>query len=260
MLTIKEQTLLTEKFRVTFKQNAAHQIDASDCIDAQKMVHHLTFIQQQIEAPNLQVAASIFSKRYSFVVLSALYMFSVQDKKLNLSLQNVSLYTTNLDDSLWLPSIHYNNYEFDHVTGSNREKLREKLITELFAYHLEPIWLAIRHITKISKLTLWENIVVYIFWMYEMLLQDTSIERNHPAIKADLHYLLHEAKGSQFGSYHHNPLQRYHTPKQHVKHVQEPVRLRQTCCLSYQTAAKHQYCKTCPVLCKTGQKGGNACG
>ncbi|WP_335443379.1 IucA/IucC family C-terminal-domain containing protein [Priestia megaterium] len=207
----------------------------------------LLWIQQTMEAANLRAAASMLAKRYSFVAVAALYSFIVFQKKINASTENVLLHTEDAE-TMWLPKVFISEIEAIEVTEGNRKILLDELLDELFAHQIEPIWSALRKVTKISKLTLWENVAVYIHWLYDLLLANEEID--NVEVQKVLQYVLEEAEGHQFGSYHHNPLARYSPLPQYVEKQKQEVRVRQTCCLSYQTGAKETYCRTCPVICK----------
>ncbi|WP_411305628.1 hypothetical protein [Priestia aryabhattai] len=121
----------------------------------------LLWIQQTMEAANLRAAASMLAKRYSFVAVAALYSFIVFQKKINASIKNISLHTEDAE-TMWLPKVFISEIETIEVTEDNRKILLDELLDELFAHQIEPIWSALRKVTKISKLTLWENVAVYI--------------------------------------------------------------------------------------------------
>ncbi|OLO36207.1 iron reductase [Priestia megaterium] len=250
MLNKKEQSELAEKFRCTFEDNSLYRLSPSSCMDESTLRVELLWIQQTMEVANLRAAASMLAKRYSFVAVAALYSFIVFQKKINASTKNVSLHTEDAE-TMWLPKVFISEIETIEVTEDNRKILLDELLDELFAHQIEPIWSALRKVTKISKLTLWENVAVYIHWLYDLLLANEEID--NVEVQKVLRYVLEEAEGHQFGSYHHNPLARYSSLPQYVEKVEEQkqeVRVRQTCCLSYQTGAKETYCRTCPVICK----------
>ncbi|MBK0009084.1 MULTISPECIES: IucA/IucC family C-terminal-domain containing protein [Priestia] len=247
MLNKKEQSELAEKFRCTFKDNSLYRLSPSSCMDESTLRVELLWIQQTMEAANLRAAASMLAKRYSFVAVAALYSFIVFQKKINASTENVLLHTEDAE-TMWLPKVFISEIEAIEVTEGNRKILLDELLDELFAHQIEPIWSALRKVTKISKLTLWENVAVYIHWLYDLLLANEEID--NVEVQKVLQYVLEEAEGHQFGSYHHNPLARYSPLPQYVEKQKQEVRVRQTCCLSYQTGAKETYCRTCPVICK----------
>ncbi|MFZ7823374.1 IucA/IucC family C-terminal-domain containing protein [Priestia sp. 40] len=247
MLNKKEQSELAEKFRCTFKDNSLYRLSPASCMDESKVKVQLLWIQETMEAASLRAAASMLAKRYSFVVVAALYSFIVFQKKINASTKNVSLHTEEVE-TVWLPKVFISEIETTEVTEDNREILLDELLDELFAHQIEPIWSVLRKVTKISKLTLWENVAVYIHWLDDLLLANEEID--NVQVQKNLRYVLEEAEGRHFGSYHHNPLARYSSSPQYIEKQKQEIRGRQTCCLSYQTGAKETYCRTCPVICK----------
>lgn len=216
-------------------------------MDESKVKVQLLWIQETMEAASLRAAASMLAKRYSFVVVAALYSFIVFQKKINASTKNVSLHTEQVE-TMWLPKVFISEIETTEVTEDNREILLDELLDELFAHQIEPMWSVLRKVTKISKLTLWENVAVYIHWLYDLLLANEEID--NVKVQKNLRYVLEEAEGRHFGSCHNNPLARYSSPPQYIEKQKQEIRVRKTCCLSYQTGAKETYCRTCPVICK----------
>ncbi|MED4010297.1 IucA/IucC family C-terminal-domain containing protein [Priestia aryabhattai] len=247
MLSRNEQSELAEKFRCTFKDNSLYRFSPASCMDESKVKVQLLWIQETMEAASLRAAASMLAKRYSFVVVAALYSFIVFQKKINASTKNVSLHTEQVE-TMWLPKVFISEIETTEVTEDNREILLDELLDELFAHQIEPMWSVLRKVTKISKLTLWENVAVYIHWLYDLLLANEEID--NVKVQKNLRYVLEEAEGRHFGSCHNNPLARYSSPPQYIEKQKQEIRVRKTCCLSYQTGAKETYCRTCPVICK----------
>ncbi|MFF2753726.1 IucA/IucC family C-terminal-domain containing protein [Psychrobacillus sp. NPDC058041] len=216
----------------TEKMHSKLSIEVRHLLDEQHMIDYLDSIRQRVGAANERVAASLFIKRYAFLPVIYMYAMTSWNKKLNLSFENISIET---DDSkeLWLPNFRFYNLEMESLQG-NREKWRTTCIELLYKEHVTPILESISRITKVSKLVLWENIAVYIFWLYEKVL----LEENFA--KEDFHFIISQAPGNLFGDYTVNPLSRFY--KEELGN--EPGR-RSTCCYSYLTE-KSQYCSTCP--------------
>lgn len=235
MLNTKEQKAFEEKFRATFIQTSAYEMKLAELADERKVENALSFIQNKIEAPNFRVVASIFAKRLGFVAAGCLYAFSVCQKRVDV--QHLSLQAECEDDGLWLPQVYYIKQAITQVDVANRNEERKEIVTELFSKGFEPIWDALNQYTGISKRVLWENIAVYILWLYNQLKEDSSV--NQHQLETDFTYLFYEATGDQFGQYEVNPLKCYARRES-----------RQTCCLSYQLAGKKKYCKSCPILCR----------
>lgn len=81
MLSRNEQSELAEKFRCTFKDNSLYRFSPASCMDESKVKVQLLWIQETMEAASLRAAASMLAKRYSFVVVAALYSFIVFQKR-----------------------------------------------------------------------------------------------------------------------------------------------------------------------------------
>lgn len=167
MLNKKEQQALAEKFRATFIQTSAYEMKIADLADERKMESALSFIQDKIEAPNLRVVASIFAKRLGFVAAGCLYAFSVCQKRVDV--QRLSLQAECEDDGLWLPQVYYPEQAITQVDVANRNEERKEIVTELLSEGFESIWNPLNQYTGISKRVLWENIAVYLLWLYDQL-------------------------------------------------------------------------------------------
>ena len=187
-----------------------------------------------IGAPSERAAASIFIKRYAFIAVIALFAMTTGNKKLNLSLDNVELEEAERGKD-WLPSISLRDVSIEEWDGENRDEWRKRVYTDLFANNIYPILEQFEKTFKVSKLILWENIAVYLFWLYESELKDS----NNPNVLSDFRFLINEAEGHLFGGYNLNPIQKYYSEKN-----QDEVRIRKTCCFTYQLGSKR--CKTCP--------------
>lgn len=253
----EELTVLKDRYRLTTVSSPFPlSIRAIDLTNEAQLNHYLLKVREKVEAANLMVAASIFVKRYSFAVLSALYSMSVLNKHLNFSLENVSLETLDEEDALWLPSFKFHDLSIEAASNTDRFTWCNKVLECIFSNHVDVLFTHIMKVCKLPKLIMWENLHVYINWMYEELLNDLSLSSIHDRIEEDLHYILKKAPGYLFGSYHKNPFLRYDQPKTYNEESNQEIRVRKTCCFAYLTGTKGKHCKTCPVECgrQTGQE------
>ncbi|WP_059172189.1 IucA/IucC family C-terminal-domain containing protein [Bacillus sp. FJAT-27445] len=186
-----------------------------------------------------KVAASVFIKRYAFLAVLALYTMSAWNKKLDIRPENIYLEPPSADPK-WLPKFYLTNTQTGEVNTADRQAFRRQAVSELFAGHLFPLISLLAKTTGVSKLILWENIAVYIMWLYESKLE------KEPNAGGDLDFIFKKAEGSLFGSYNHNPIKKFYYEKTYVDDLDEMVRIRQTCCFSYLTGGKSSRCKTCP--------------
>ncbi|WP_223591978.1 siderophore-iron reductase FhuF [Neobacillus bataviensis] len=228
--------LLTEtglqKYRLA--ANLKNSFHVADLLNDKFLKLFIANLADSIGAPNEKAAASIFIKRYAFVAVISLYAMSVWNKKINVSISNIEMESPEKGKD-WLPSFLLKDEKEEDWNGKARADWRKDMINELFAKNIFPIIDKLEKTFGISKLILWENIAVYIFWLYESELKDSE----NSSVQSDFRYLLFEAEGSLFGRYKGNPLQKYYTEKI------EDVRMRKTCCFSYQLSAGKR-CKTCP--------------
>lgn len=223
-------------------------ISMKDLLNEETMEAFLTNLALRIEASNEKVAASIFAKRYAFLAVTYLYAMTSWNQKLDISFENLTIETDDREE-LWLPGFHFNTLGTETL-GVDREQWRTNCIESLFKNHLFPVLDCLSQVTKISKLILWENIAVYIFWLYETVLQkegtDSSIVDRS---KKDFQYIMFQAPGSLFGDYHENPLKRYYNNPIFIEEPGKEVRPRKTCCFSHLTKSRRR-CASCPQVCK----------
>ncbi|MEH7344154.1 IucA/IucC family C-terminal-domain containing protein [Bacillus sp. JJ1532] len=215
--------------------------------DEQSLLDYLEELGKHIGAANEKVTASVFMKRYAFLAVIYLYAMTAWNRQMDISFENISL-ETNSQDELWLPRFYFNEVRFKMVE-SDREEWRENGVKILFQSHIYPLVNSLSKATKVSKLILWENIAVYIYWLYESVFGKEDVPEDVVGrSKEDFHYIIFQASGSLFGSYKENPLKRYYNQHIYVEELKAEVRPRNTCCYSYLTNNKKR-CVTCPHSC-----------
>jgi siderophore-iron reductase FhuF len=161
---------------------------------------------------------------------------------LNIAVDNIEVLDS-FENDIWLPKLFVKDQtSFMASTETERIEARRHFLQQLFSKHINEVWDVLSSVGKIPKQTLWENTVVYIFWLYESVIQELSCDH----AKEDFKFLLFEADGSIFGNYPKNPLVRFYSEKI-IKNGHE-IRPRNTCCLSYQIDEKYM-CKSCPKTC-----------
>ncbi|WP_299087530.1 IucA/IucC family C-terminal-domain containing protein [uncultured Metabacillus sp.] len=199
-------------------------------------------LQEKLNTDKQNVIGSMLVKRYAFIAALVLYSMSVFDKGINSSIENVSLQTDE-NDPLWLPSFNFGNLEVT-TPGSDRADWRAEVVQTLFLKNITKVVSSISSQTKIAKSVLWENIAVYVFWMYETLLKDESLtNEQYSKVQEDFHYVVIDAPPALFGAKSRNPLSQFYQPKQN------DIRTRKTCCLFYVTSTNGDRCTTCPIEC-----------
>ncbi|MFJ5713776.1 siderophore-iron reductase FhuF [Neobacillus sp. NPDC093127] len=248
--------LQLKKYR--FNESLDQSFSAADLLEESYLKDFMENLAKTIGAPSEKIAASIFMKRYAFLAVISLYAMTVWNKKMNVSVDNVKMEPVEPEKD-WLPSISLTDLTLLDWDGKDRSDWRKSVIKALFANNIYPIITMLEKTIGISRLILWENIAVYLFWLYETELKD--IENDNVA--NDFDYLIFEAEGQLFGRYNENPLQRYFSEKTYMEEWNQQIRIRKTCCFTYQLPAGKR-CKTCPCthLAKDGrcQDGENVCG
>ncbi len=242
-LTELKRLRLTEK-RVSSELSVPlHEImnDREGCLA------YLQRVKEEVGAPNDKVAVSILMKRYAFLPAIYLYAMTVWNKRLNITFENVSIESSYQGD-LWLPSFCFNDLSFFEASEPRHEWRREA-VAEVFAKHIFPLMNAFVRISKISKYILWENIAVYIFWLYESFLNECKDDAVRERAVDDFQFIVKHASGELFGDYHQNPLTKYYTKSVYNKEQNREVRVRTTCCFTNQLKKNMKSCNICPVTC-----------
>ncbi|WP_100404694.1 IucA/IucC family C-terminal-domain containing protein [Bacillus solitudinis] len=247
-LVSDEKQSLSE-FRLCFRKGGGDScsIPIQQLFNRQELTTLMTVLQQKMQASNEKITASIFSKRYSFVmVVPVLYSFSVLNKKMNIAKDNLFLEPSQSQDH-WLPQIYLVDQTVNLPSGiEEREVMRRKLVNELFKNHLTVLWNELVAIWKIPKQILWENTAIYLIWLYESLLKKDYPETTKQRIKADFDFLLSNAEAPLFGEFSSNPINPFYHEKKIIDGNE--IRVRKTCCFSFYVETK-KMCKTCPRIC-----------
>lgn len=230
-------------FRLAETMNNDELSISIDSLMNDGLVTYLHKVKIEIGAANDKVAGSMLIKRYAFLAVIALYTMSKYDRKLNVNPNNLTL-VSSYADGLWLPKFYFVDQNFEAIVG-NREHFREQYVRDIFANHIFLLIDLVSKTTNISKLVLWENIAVYLFWLYENVL--SADKEQNEWIEKDFRYIFYEAPGNVFGTYHNNPLTKYDSEKIYNLATEKFIRARKTCCFSYQLESGKR-CSTCPCL------------
>ncbi|RSK29432.1 hypothetical protein EJF36_17265 [Bacillus sp. HMF5848] len=241
-LTDKELQTLAG-YRLTTEVNSLSR-SALSLLDNETLFQYLSSLKQNTRSANMMVAASLFSKRYSFLAVIGLASMSLYRKSLNLSTDNVYL-VEHTRDNMWIPS-----FQLKQMKGKVlHDEERKHMLTALFREHMTPMWQQLHATTNLRLYTLWENVAVYIFWLYDDLLQQPFPDEIKDRLRDDFSFILSDDQAECFGKYSKNPLARYYTEKKLVPQYDQYVRVRKTCCLSYLSDDKGRQCITCPITC-----------
>jgi siderophore-iron reductase FhuF len=227
---------------------------ARQLIDPDELTRFLHAYSAKIGTGDEKAESSLLVKRYAFLAVISFFAFSVFNKKLNVSPDNVFL-ADGEKNGLWMPGFYFED-PAAHIC-TDREAAREEIAAEVFRNHLFPLIEAVKQVSKLSHLITWENIAVYMFWVYEGLAEQEDLQHARGRMEEDFQWLLKESNARLFGPYDRNPLARYYTEKQYVAEQDSEIRVRKTCCFSYEIrGGEGNRCKTCPQTCNVKQPKG----
>jgi len=222
-------------------------------LEEEKIKQYLEDVQQKISAPDKRVAASMFMKRYGFFAVLNLYAMTVLNKRLNVSLTNISLETSDEEEIwYWNPKFYFFNLHTVSGPSESREQWRNETIRAIFHENIHKVLMALSEHSGLSKKVLWENVAIYVYWLYESVLARPKFDEKREMIQDDFSYLVKNAEGELFGPIDFNPLSRYYGIKVYRPEYEQNIRTRTTCCLYYKTKSTGDRCKTCPLNCKIG--------
>ncbi|WP_082341113.1 IucA/IucC family C-terminal-domain containing protein [Sporosarcina globispora] len=224
-------------------QGSPLTIEVKNLLDASQTGAYLDKVKNHIGAPDNKTAASILIKRYAFMPVIYLYSMTSWNLKLDIRHENIT-FVSQEKDGQWLPG-----FSFIHLQGqgieTGREQWREDAVQALFNGHICPVLNRIATEANISKLILWENIAIYLFWLYEKIL---PLEVHSERAAEDFKFILEEASGNLFGCNNTNPLKKFDSKKILIESTGKTVCPRKTCCFSYLTSSGKR-CGTCPQSC-----------
>ncbi len=212
--------------------DASESVDYASLLDEKRLPAFLAWLTGRSGAPNACVTSSILTKRMGFYAVIHLYAMTALEKKLNVDLQGLKLVDQS-GDGLWIPDFFLGDVDVIEPR-EDRNEWRDAVLEELFAHCITPLIQLLKEQTRLSEKVMWENIAIYIHWIYEILIDGEFRDR----AKVDYCYLFHEAPGKLFGPYEENPL---------IPFAKRAGGRRKTCCLSYMLRKQEKRtCSTCP--------------
>jgi ferric iron reductase protein FhuF len=245
MMFSESEIAQLKKFRLsTEATDSPLSVRLDQLLREDRLTAYLEMLKERIHAPNKAVAASMFMKRYSFLLALSLYAMSVWNKRIHFDFKNIWMESKD-ETEVWMPTFRFETLEYTKA-DNDRQSWRKQVIVDLFANHTYSLVEMLADVSKLSKWILWENIAIYIFWLYESLMEDEKFAAIRDRLLADFYFIVQEAEGSLFGAFHKNPLSRFWKEKMFSTELQKEIRVRTTCCLYYQTTKDGAHCQTCP--------------
>lgn len=241
-----KEKYLFENFRLT-DQLPKDGITLGKLLNERTLMHYLNEISDDLGTDSVFVAASQFMKRMGYILtVPFLYSLTILDKKLTDHLSD-SLIVSKVENQKWMPNLYISE---DSRLGTSIVSLntRKEVINELF----EQITLLIDKVAKVSlvpKSILWENVAIYVYWLYETKLKEAEFLIYQHQIEQDFSYILHEMSAEIFQQ-HHNPIEYFHSQRQQNDEESSQPRMRKTCCFYYKTSQSNgKFCGGCPKKC-----------
>ncbi|TYR76184.1 hypothetical protein FZC79_08525 [Rossellomorea vietnamensis] len=253
-LTAEEKEMLRSFRFLTERPEECELISASQLINGVGMEAFIQKYSGKIGSEDKKVLSSLLLKRYAFSAVISLFSFSVFNKRLNVSPDNLFL-ADGEKNGLWMPGFYFQDQDASEVI--DRESEREEVAKEVFRDHLFPLIETAKKAGNISDLITWENVAIYLFWVYEVLIHQEELGHARERMEEDFRWLLKESNAALFGPYQKNPLARFHSEKQFVAEQDSVLRVRKTCCFSYKLRGGEALrCSTCPQTCNVKQRKG----
>lgn len=243
-----ELQILTDHFRLSPGRQADSPlfVPAVELLDLEKCRVYLEQAAAIFQTPAIAAAASQFSKRYAYLTMSSgLYAMTMFNKGMTYEITNCHIESVFQGNS-WLPEVCLTDRQVTQPTVEERNEWRDRVISSIFAENIAKVWRSISKAARIPASTLWENVAISVYWLYEQRMAKEATEEQKLQIQADFYYLLHEAPAHLFGE-EHNPLTRYNNSEMVITASNIPKRKRKTCCLLYKISQEHNYCTTCPL-------------
>ncbi|BBI35823.1 IucA/IucC family C-terminal-domain containing protein [Cohnella abietis] len=225
-----------------------YSIPTTDLLDKDKSLAYLDKVASIFEATSNVANASLFAKRYSFLIISSsLFAMSRYDKSLDYSIGNCHV-ESHHQGQAWLPKVRLTDWQVTRPEERGRNEWRDQVIRNVFADNLSKAWRALSKSASISISVLWENTAIYVYWLYENKFLEGANAELKAQVQADYDYLRSAAPGHLFGEAK-NPIAKFDSPKVLTSASNEPIRIRKTCCYYYQASDEpNDYCPTCPKL------------
>lgn len=202
--------------------------------------------KEAMHAPNLAVAASMFSKRYAYLaVSSSLYMMTLYDGVYQFPPEACVFREDRkieIDESLC---------SFVPLEG-DRYEWREQVVHALFTECVTPLLDVLKRTSRLPYTILWENIAVRINSLYRGMMREAEDPAVKRRVREDYLYLK-QAAGDVFGA--------KQNPFHHSLNLDDSLLVtsnRKTCCMYYKLEKKSEsldYCLVCPL----DKKKGTAC-
>ncbi|RDI41415.1 IucA/IucC family C-terminal-domain containing protein [Falsibacillus pallidus] len=238
----KEEVEELKKFRLIDRIPASAAFHLSDFHTSRHVRERIATTGGSGRILERQAAASILVKRLSF--LAVIYFHSMTAFNRRPILDAEKIYVAEHEKE----GLRLLDFYFDQPSMMPYDETIDRSIwlkegwEYLFHEWLMPVFDVLKEEVRISEYILWENTAVYLYWLYETVLED------RPQALQDFEELIHPGAFQPNGMKGINPFNKFYFPKS-LNGDGKEVRMRKTCCLSYLSDEKGTRCQTCPLFC-----------
>lgn len=235
-----EKIYLKDNFRmVDYADNVTVTLD--QLLDEEFLLDYLKKIKSEFNTESIFVAGSQLMKRLGFnIVLPQLYLMTVHNMKLDMTFDRAGIVPNTVGDK-WLPNLHMDELRVEDLGEATREEERRAMTENLFA-KMDQLVNVFSKVSRVPKPNLWENISIYVYWLYEKKLKEEQFADVTERVEADYKYLTFGLSSEAFSD-DCNQLTNFYWGRR-IK--DDGTRVRRTCCFYYGANSDRKCCKTCP--------------
>lgn len=243
-LAAEERTFLSEHFRLLEEKREG--VSLAQLKDPALLPDFLEAVKKELGTDSTLAAASQLIKRVGYLtVVPPLYTAAVFGKAMEMDFGECFLVQHRQGD-LWMPQLSLSDSSAIDL-GEKERHVRFGLFAKQLFSELAGVIQAVSAAASVPRGMLWENVAVYVYWIYESRLMEESDPGVRQKSKRDFDFILYELPASVFVE-RVNPIRKFRTEKAAASGTGETVRIRQTCCFAYETGKS--FCKTCPKKTK----------
>jgi len=240
---------LQEMFHITLedREGALFSMTAEDLLDQENAKHFLRIYASCIKSPELQPAAAYFGGWFGFVAFALQYMLSVENKRIDLSLSNITVQL--YPKGQYFPlSFKINRWSERVLPASETERTRSRYqaLADFYGKTVRPLFEAVSAAAEIHVGQLWGQLPARFYYFKNNLLDNMEDAGLRTRITDDYNALVHELEPTVFGT-KKNPFNIKLRMVEDIRDPQKQVPLKSACCLYYKTEGG-EYCYTCPRL------------
>ncbi|RPF53371.1 IucA/IucC family C-terminal-domain containing protein [Aquisalibacillus elongatus] len=235
-----EKIYLKDNFRmVDYAENVSVKLD--QLMDEEYLRNYLQDIKHEFNTESIFVAGSQLMKRLGFnIALPALYLMTVHDMKLDMTFNRAGLVSNTVGDK-WLPNLYMDQLSVEKMSEERRETERQVLTEEIFQ-KLDKLVNVFNKVSRVPRPNLWENIAIYVYWLYEKKLKEERFSHVAKRVEEDYEYLIRGLSANAFTD-DCNQLTNFYWGRR----IQvDGTRIRRTCCFYYGANSDRKCCSTCP--------------